>query len=221
MQNKEDLKQYAPAFKGIDVSINTLAWKEQLNSVTEVELFGPHRTPIHHMRIDGANVCILSEDDFTFSNEENIYNLDINAFLKPHSETEEPEHIKYTRERYARDKKINQDWSARWASYWYNKEEDEREIAEWELKQEQMKRVRDPAEFPKTEVYSKIVKIKFLNGDSAFNRHEQNILREWFQQPDVGTARMQELYIKQILKGFPLKAQAFRGSTLEALFFGK
>ncbi len=66
------------------------------------------------------------------------------------------------------------------------------------------------------EMAKKIVKIKFLNGDSHYSKQELDFLREWFKQE--GAEKMKTLYHKYILAGFPQKAIHSQGSALDHLF---
>ncbi len=205
MQTKESLKAYAEAFKGIDLTLNVLAWPEKAASIADTELFGPYRTPLHFVRVEANEVCILSEEDHVgpiYS-----YSLDVNAFTWP-SKLTEPWEIKRIR-----DKVLN-------SPVWFPASADEKkELAEWDAKAKVHLDNLDPAKFAQSEAFAKIVKIKFLNGDSDYTLAEQKILREWFKQH--GVMRLQELFVKHILKGFPSKADAYRGSALERLFNGK
>lgn len=63
---------------------------------------------------------------------------------------------------------------------------------------------------------TKIVKLKFLNGDSHFTKEEIAILKAWFLQ--FGPQKMQKLYQEKILAGHPLKAIAYSNSSLQKLF---
>ena len=62
----------------------------------------------------------------------------------------------------------------------------------------------------------KVVKVKFLNGDSHYSQQELELLREWFKQE--GPKEMRTLYLKHILSGFPHKTIQFQGSPLDKLF---
>ncbi len=62
----------------------------------------------------------------------------------------------------------------------------------------------------------KIVKIKFLNGESAYTTAELPILEKWLKS--CGIEQMQRLFEKQIIAGSPLKTTAFARSILRKLF---
>lgn len=66
------------------------------------------------------------------------------------------------------------------------------------------------------EVVEKIVKVKFLNGDSHYSKQELDILRKWFELE--GAEKMRTLYSVHILSGFPKKAIQYQGSALDLLF---
>src|SRR4029077_8430949 len=101
--------------------------------------------------------------------------------------------------------------------------QDQQDLADWDARvQRTIAKVRelyDPAKFAQSEAFAKIVKIKFLNGDCDYTLAEQAILRPWLK--GHGLTKMQELFVKQILRGFPSKAEAYRGSALERIFNGK
>ena len=67
-----------------------------------------------------------------------------------------------------------------------------------------------------TQLLEKIVKIKFLNGDSDYSKEEQILLKQWFIQE--GVEKMQKLYADYIVSGYPQKALAFEGSCLQKAF---
>jgi len=62
----------------------------------------------------------------------------------------------------------------------------------------------------------KVVKIKFLNGDSSFTKKEIAFLREWIEEQ--GPEEMLAFYQQHILAGFPEKAAAYCQSNLKDLF---
>lgn len=62
----------------------------------------------------------------------------------------------------------------------------------------------------------KIVKVKFLNGDSHYTKAELKYVEEWLK--DVGPQMMLEMFQNNILKGHSHKAAAYKGSRLETLF---
>lgn len=65
-------------------------------------------------------------------------------------------------------------------------------------------------------IFEKIVKIKFLNGESNYNRQELEILENWINQ--VGVQKMHDLFTKFILQGSIKKAQVYEQSSLYGLF---
>lgn len=62
----------------------------------------------------------------------------------------------------------------------------------------------------------KIAKVKFLNGDSTYTKEELQILENWIRT--WGVERMQALFEKQILAGFPIKLTNYARSDLRKLF---
>jgi IS5 family transposase len=62
----------------------------------------------------------------------------------------------------------------------------------------------------------KIIKVKFLNGESQFSEEEIKFLKQWFKIQ--GASKMQKLYFEHILKGYPKKASRFHNSPLQKLF---
>lgn len=67
------------------------------------------------------------------------------------------------------------------------------------------------------EVLEKIVKVKFLNGESTYRKEELEILKNWLLKE--GVLKMRKLFIKHILKGFPKKMAAYNDSSdLKNLF---
>lgn len=74
----------------------------------------------------------------------------------------------------------------------------------------------DPNRKPSSEELLKIVKLKFLNGESLFNEEELKLLKQWFKIQ--GAQKMQELYLKHVLAGYPQKASRYQDSSLQRLF---
>lgn len=62
----------------------------------------------------------------------------------------------------------------------------------------------------------KIVKLKFLNGESQYSKEEIDLLKQWFKVQ--GTDKMQKLFIDYILKGYPVKTNRYQDSPLQKLF---
>jgi hypothetical protein len=58
--------------------------------------------------------------------------------------------------------------------------------------------------------------VKFLNGDASYTEEESVLLIEWLKE--AGPVKMKQLFFDKILAGFPQKAAAYRGSSLEAIF---
>lgn len=236
MQAKEDLRPYAAAFKGIDITVNSFAWPEKASSVNDMELFGPYRTPIHFVRIIGDEVCILSDDDHAANAP--IYCLGIGDFYKKCEieESREIQVLKYQIQLKEFDIKSKEDGIKIFkdsincqqyvSQYTKEKEELEKErqrllieLMPLQAKIEKANEQMQPGKFQGTEAFRKVVKIKFLNGDCDFTLAEQKVLREWFQeQGPHGAQRMEQFYHNHILKGFSMKAQAYRGSSLERVF---
>lgn len=59
----------------------------------------------------------------------------------------------------------------------------------------------------------KLLKVKFLNGESFFSAKECKLLEEWFRT--YGAEKMRALFVDHILPGFPQKARAYQGSPLQ------
>ena len=74
----------------------------------------------------------------------------------------------------------------------------------------------DPKKTPSKDEAYKIVKLKFLNGDSHFSLEEIAFLRVWFKSQ--GVDKMKNLYLKFILSGYPEKTTQYNNSTLQRLF---
>lgn len=66
------------------------------------------------------------------------------------------------------------------------------------------------------ELQAKLIQIKFLNGESSYNKAELKLLKKWIRQE--GPVLMREFFCKQILAGFPDKAAAYSRSNLRDLF---
>ncbi|MBS0634605.1 MAG: DUF3638 domain-containing protein [Verrucomicrobia bacterium] len=66
------------------------------------------------------------------------------------------------------------------------------------------------------EAFEKIVKVKFLDGESHFRKEELAVLKEWFKLH--GPAKMRAFYLKHVLSGRPLKAIEYNQSSLSRLF---
>lgn len=62
----------------------------------------------------------------------------------------------------------------------------------------------------------KIVKVKFLNGESYFNREEMSFLEKWLKEE--GTEKMYRFYTRFALLGHIQKADKFQTSPLKKLF---
>lgn len=72
------------------------------------------------------------------------------------------------------------------------------------------------SEKPSQSVLKKIVKVKFLNGNTHYNREESLLLEAWLRE--FGPKRMKELFVKRILPGFPNKVASYHGSALHRIF---
>lgn len=69
---------------------------------------------------------------------------------------------------------------------------------------------------PNRTVLKKLVKIKFLNGDSNYKKEELEVLEEWLKES--GPEKMRKFYINHVLAGFPKKTEAYHNSVLQAVF---
>jgi hypothetical protein len=74
----------------------------------------------------------------------------------------------------------------------------------------------DPNKKPTTNQLLKIVKLKFLNGESQYSKEEINLLKLWFKAQ--GTAKMQALFVAHILSAYPQKTTRYQNSPLQKLF---
>lgn len=68
----------------------------------------------------------------------------------------------------------------------------------------------------KTDELLKIIKIKFLNGESYYSSEEMKLLRMWIKQS--GVEKMQKLFVESILKGYPKRAARYQNSPLQQIF---
>ena len=66
------------------------------------------------------------------------------------------------------------------------------------------------------EMLEKIVKIKFLNGDSHYTNEELPILKNWLKAH--GTEKMSKLFLDKIIGGDRRKVIAYQGSQLQRIF---
>jgi len=69
---------------------------------------------------------------------------------------------------------------------------------------------------PKADELFKIVKIKFLNGESHYSTEEITLLRIWIK--GAGVEKMQKLFVEMILNGYPKKAARYQNSPLQQIF---
>jgi len=65
-------------------------------------------------------------------------------------------------------------------------------------------------------VLKKIVKAKFLSGDSDYFGDERKLLTEWLQE--AGVALLYEFFFKHVLAGRPQARAAYEGSSLQKIF---
>ena len=151
MKMEPDLEIYQALFKGIDISINVLEWKQ--GEPEKMCLLGAHRTPFNHLIIERDNVTLFSQLE-EITNNPNYYNLTLGF--------------------------------------------------------------KDPARQLSPAAFEKIVKLKFLNGESSFTKKEIAVLESWLTKS--GVDKMETLYLKHILKYQHDKKIAFEGSNLERLF---
>jgi hypothetical protein len=66
------------------------------------------------------------------------------------------------------------------------------------------------------EVKLKILKVKFLNGETHYDNDEIEMLKTWLD--DSGPEEMRELFEKHVLAESPLKANAYKKSVLQKIF---
>jgi hypothetical protein len=75
---------------------------------------------------------------------------------------------------------------------------------------------KDPTRKLSSTAFEKVVKLKFLNGQSCFTKEELVFLERWFT--NEGVDKLETLFVKHILKFQPDKRVAFKGSNLYRLF---
>jgi hypothetical protein len=75
---------------------------------------------------------------------------------------------------------------------------------------------KDPKRKPSDKAFEKIVKIKFLNGETNYSKKELVFLEKWINKTNM--ADMRDFFDSIILNGQPTKAASFHGSSLERLF---
>jgi hypothetical protein len=157
-----ELKGYALAFEGIDITGSMLEWAYKNNSemqtASDFKMFGSNRVPIHHLSIKDSKVTLLS--------------------------AQEAKGCRATDEYYNLTLGFN----------------------------DSSRKLSDSEKF-------KVVKIKFLSGESQFDKSEEEFLRKWFLSQ--GVAHMRDFYEKIVIAGpgQKLKAADYRSdSTLKRLF---
>lgn len=157
------LAPYANVFADLKITLNVLVWDSELyhkaNNMTEflksLKFFGPQRTPLHFVDVEGDDVTILDQANASERmKSEGIYNLTL-GFCN-----------------------------------------DEKPLS--------------------VEAQKKIVKVKFLNGDTHYNDEEIVLLKEWLKACDAEA--MKEFFFEQVLSGFPRKIASYKGSVLEKAF---
>ncbi|MBA3238118.1 MAG: DUF3638 domain-containing protein [Parachlamydiaceae bacterium] len=73
----------------------------------------------------------------------------------------------------------------------------------------------DKMQFVSPELFEKIVKVKFLGGESSYTKPELEFLKEWVNEQ--GKERMLDLFQTKILAGHPDKAAEYSNSNLRDL----
>ncbi len=154
MREDPELEPYSSLFKGIDISINVLEWEEGEIDPSKLKLLGTHRTPFHHLYLEGNEVQLKALEEFNASEDENYYNLYLG----------------------------------------YN----------------------DPSRKPTKKAFEKIVKLKFLNGESTYSKKELEFLENWIQE--AGGDKMQHFFESIILRGQPDHVTRYQNSALRRLF---
>jgi len=154
MSREPGLETYQDLFEGIYISLNVLEWNTQhISQIDKMRLLGPHRTPFHHLVVEGDSVTLFSAIEDSTSHPD-YYNVTLGF--------------------------------------------------------------KDPTREISSIAFKKVLKLKFLNGESHFNKEEIAILEKWFK--DEGVDKLETLYLKHILKFQPDKRVSFKGSSLERLF---
>ena len=69
---------------------------------------------------------------------------------------------------------------------------------------------------PTTAALQKIVKLKFLNGESSYSKDELDFLKNWISE--AGSRKMSHFFTSIILNNQPDKYAAFNGSMLQKTF---
>ncbi len=75
---------------------------------------------------------------------------------------------------------------------------------------------KDPKRKPSEKALEKIVKIKFLNGETIYSKKELAFLEKWIAENNP--TEMREFFQSIILNGQPNKATSFQASSLDRLF---
>ncbi|MBA3604351.1 MAG: hypothetical protein H0W50_12120, partial [Parachlamydiaceae bacterium] len=185
-----DLKDFSDAFEGVYVSVNAMEWPKKMPRLTDLKLLGRHRTPLHYVQVinGGKDLIILSPADAAMEIEHH------------------PDVDRRRLERYAE------------------------EIAKMETPPEGQPF--DPSHHPDDlynltlgflsgkkpiapELFEKIVKVKFLDGESSYLKPELEFLKKWFDEH--GVEKMRTLFQCKILAGFPEKTVAYSNSNLREL----
>lgn len=73
----------------------------------------------------------------------------------------------------------------------------------------------DPTKTLTSGALLKIVKLKFLNGESSYSKEELKLLQQWISVQ--GKEKMERLFVDKILSGFPKKMARYNGSPLQKL----
>jgi hypothetical protein len=157
MQRELALQEYASLFEGILISMNVLEWEKEEKKLTGLQLFGLHRTPFHHLFIQGDRVELVAAPDYT-------------------EEYDKRKHAYYN------------------LTLGFN----------------------DPKKKLSKKAFEKVVKIKFLNGETSYSQQEYEFLKSWIQTS--GVAKLKKFFTQIVLNNQPDKAAAFIGSALQRLF---
>jgi len=69
---------------------------------------------------------------------------------------------------------------------------------------------------PPPNIMLKILKVKFLNGESQYSAEEIELLKKWFKS--CGIEKLKKLYLERIISGQALKTSRYKNSPLQKLF---
>ena len=87
-EREPQLREYAPFFKDINITMNVLTWREGEKTLEHLQLLGPQRTPFHHLNVEGNRVTLYTLEDGIYLFLNNNYNLHL-GFTRKNEELSE------------------------------------------------------------------------------------------------------------------------------------